>query len=223
MSGIKTQFVRFKLVVWFQVQFILVLWQLHYQRELSPCPVPAAFHWFCMSNIAFFFALFLKFYFGSYQKRMMTKGKQKIDKKQNLMCEQSTLRRDGAVNRRVAAAVGGEGLPSRPCRPRQSASAHRAARPRRLRPRARPRFSSSARASLQTEKFCEQRGNNNTVHTERGRNTESTLSKTKYRQRRARARQRVRWLNPSTGLLEPVCASHCEAAPRSPYPALGCE
>ncbi|GBP82150.1 hypothetical protein EVAR_65346_1 [Eumeta japonica] len=54
-------------------------------------------------------------------------------------------------------------------------------------------------------------GNNNTFHTERGRNTWRPLSKTKYRQRTARARQRVRWLNFSTDgymRVSPASAVH---------------
>ncbi|XP_061728862.1 elongation of very long chain fatty acids protein 7-like [Cydia pomonella] len=48
------------------VQFILVISHLYYQQKLTPCPLPAFFHYFCVFSIGSFFFLFLKFYFNSY-------------------------------------------------------------------------------------------------------------------------------------------------------------
>ncbi|XP_037299463.1 elongation of very long chain fatty acids protein 7-like [Manduca sexta] len=51
------------------VQFILVVSHLHYQQKLTPCPLPNAFHYYCMALIYSFFALFMNFYIRSYQSR----------------------------------------------------------------------------------------------------------------------------------------------------------
>ncbi|KAL4704899.1 hypothetical protein ACJJTC_018516 [Scirpophaga incertulas] len=51
------------------VQFILVVWHLYYQQKWSPCPIPAFFHYFCLSSIISFFLLFLKFYISNYKSR----------------------------------------------------------------------------------------------------------------------------------------------------------
>ncbi|XP_034824496.1 very long chain fatty acid elongase 7-like [Maniola hyperantus] len=56
------------------MQFILVLCNLHYQQKLTPCPVPALFHYFCLSSIISFFVLFTNFYVRSY----VAKSKKKV-------------------------------------------------------------------------------------------------------------------------------------------------
>ncbi|CAH2211283.1 jg22458, partial [Pararge aegeria aegeria] len=48
------------------IQFILVLCNLYYQQKLTPCPIPALFHYYCLSCIISFFVLFMNFYLRSY-------------------------------------------------------------------------------------------------------------------------------------------------------------
>ncbi|XP_041976505.1 elongation of very long chain fatty acids protein 7-like [Aricia agestis] len=50
------------------IQFILVVSNLYYQQALSPCPIPPAFHYFCVFSITSFFVLFMNFYLRSYSK-----------------------------------------------------------------------------------------------------------------------------------------------------------
>ncbi|OWR45832.1 James bond isoform A [Danaus plexippus plexippus] len=52
------------------IQFVLVLSNLHYQQKLSPCRIPSAFHYFCLSSISSFFFLFMNFYLRSYIKNV---------------------------------------------------------------------------------------------------------------------------------------------------------
>ncbi|XP_050684010.1 elongation of very long chain fatty acids protein F-like [Leptidea sinapis] len=51
------------------IQFMLVISNLYYQQKLTPCPIPAEFHYFCTFLIASFFCLFLNFYFRRYGNR----------------------------------------------------------------------------------------------------------------------------------------------------------
>ncbi|XP_038210478.1 elongation of very long chain fatty acids protein 4-like [Zerene cesonia] len=48
------------------MQFVLVISNLYYQQKLTPCPIPAAFHYFCLFSIGSFFILFINFYLRSY-------------------------------------------------------------------------------------------------------------------------------------------------------------
>ncbi|XP_028162542.1 very long chain fatty acid elongase 7-like [Ostrinia nubilalis] len=56
------------------VQFILVVSHLYYQQKLTPCPIPAFFHYFCMTSIITFFFLFMNFYCRSYRSRRTKKN-----------------------------------------------------------------------------------------------------------------------------------------------------
>ncbi|XP_026328273.1 elongation of very long chain fatty acids protein 4-like [Hyposmocoma kahamanoa] len=55
------------------IQFILVISDLYYQQKLTPCPLPAFFHYFCVFSIGSFFFLFLNFYFRTYKARRSKK------------------------------------------------------------------------------------------------------------------------------------------------------
>ncbi|CAG4936957.1 unnamed protein product [Colias eurytheme] len=56
------------------MQFVLVISNLYYQQKLTPCPIPAAFHYFCLFSIGSFFLLFINFYLRSYGNRMKKRG-----------------------------------------------------------------------------------------------------------------------------------------------------
>ncbi|XP_022122740.2 elongation of very long chain fatty acids protein 5-like isoform X1 [Pieris rapae] len=56
------------------IQFVLVISNLYYQQKLSPCPLPAAFHYYCLFCISSFFVLFINFYLQSYSKRRVSKS-----------------------------------------------------------------------------------------------------------------------------------------------------
>ncbi|XP_072940464.1 very long chain fatty acid elongase 7-like [Epargyreus clarus] len=81
-AALGPQFARF---VWWKkhltkfqlVQFILVVSNLHYQQKLTPCPIPAFFHYFCMLSIISFFYLFMQFYFKSYNAKKKNQGVKK--------------------------------------------------------------------------------------------------------------------------------------------------
>ncbi|KPI98120.1 Elongation of very long chain fatty acids protein 4 [Papilio xuthus] len=80
--GLSAMGPRFAKFVWWKkhltkvqlIQFILVISNLHYQQKLTPCPIPAAFHYFCVLSIGSFFILFMKFYLKSYIKRSIPKN-----------------------------------------------------------------------------------------------------------------------------------------------------
>ncbi|CAK1603827.1 unnamed protein product [Parnassius mnemosyne] len=75
--GLSSQGPRFAKFIWWKkhltkiqlIQFILVVFNMHYQQKLTPCPIPFFFHYFGMLSICSFFFLFLKFYLKSYVKQ----------------------------------------------------------------------------------------------------------------------------------------------------------
>ncbi|CAG4986889.1 unnamed protein product [Parnassius apollo] len=75
--GLSSQGPRFAKFIWWKkhltkiqlIQFVLVVLDLHHQQKLTPCPIPAFFHYFCLFSICSFFVLFMKFYLKSYIKQ----------------------------------------------------------------------------------------------------------------------------------------------------------
>ncbi|CAK1553464.1 unnamed protein product [Leptosia nina] len=61
------------------MQFILVISNLYYQQKLTPCPLPAAFHYYCVFSISSFFVLFINFYLRSYGKKRRDRNQSGVD------------------------------------------------------------------------------------------------------------------------------------------------